>query len=68
MKTDQIFYLDIWLSGVTALGISRHRNYVFDCRYGLLGNKIACIVIIISQWGRNIMLLFLLLSCLEIRL
>jgi len=70
MKTDQIFYLDLWLSGMTALRVSKHRNYIFDCRYGLLGNKVAChviiiIIIIIPPSGRNIMFL---LSCLEIRL
>lgn len=45
------------------------QNCIFDCRYRLLGNKIECIVIIvIIPHGRSsIMILFLLLSYLEIK-
>lgn len=45
------------------------QNYIFDCRYGLLGNKIECIVIIvIIPHGRRSIMILLLLSYLEIKL
>lgn len=43
-KTDQICCVGIWISGVTALRISKYRNQTFVHFYDLLGNKHALLL------------------------